>query len=126
MHIAEGEKQFAKQVFNEAKISRDSIEDFAIQLYQTTKHQPTVLPSFFNLLLQIVAADSTFHPAEEAALKRIKDIFKISDQQFGNIKAVYFNEIDKYYKTLGCTPESSNQEIKSTYKKRVKDFHPDV
>ena len=126
LHIAEGEKQFARQVFNEAKISRYSIEDFAIQLYQTAKQQPTVLLSFFYLLFQIVAADGTFHPAEEVALKRIKAIFKISDQQFENIKAVYFNEIDKYYKTLDCTPESSIQEIKSNYKKLVKDFHPDT
>jgi len=124
--IEEGEKQFAKQIFNEAKISSYSIEDFAIQLYQTTKHQPTVLLSFYNLLFQIVAADGTFHPTEETALRRIKDIFKISDQQFENIRAVYFNDIDRYYKVLECTPESSNQEIKSNYKKLVKDFHPDT
>jgi len=124
--IAEGEKHFARQVFNEAKISRYSIEDFAFQLYQAIKPQPTVLLSFFNLLFQIVAADGTFHPAEEAALKRIKDIFKISDQQFENIKSVYFKDIDKYYKILDCTPESSNQEIKSNYKRLVKDFHPDT
>ena len=126
LDIAEGEKQFAKQVFNEAKSSGYAIEDFAIQLYQISKQQPTVLLSFFNLLFRIVAADGTFHPAEEATLKRIKDIFKISDQQFENIKVVYFNDIDKYYKTLDCTPESSNQEIKSNYKKLVKDFHPDT
>jgi DnaJ like chaperone protein len=126
LQITAHEKQFAKHIFNEAKISRYTIDDFAFQLYQTTKHQPTVLISFFNLLFQIVAADGTFHPAEEAALHRIKDIFNISDQQFENIRAVYFNDIDKYYKTLNCTPESSDQEIKSSYKKLVKDFHPDT
>ena len=126
LQISEGEKQFARQVFNEAKISSYSIDDFAIQLYQTSRQQPAVLISFFNLLFQIVAADGTFHPAEEAALKRIKDIFMISDQQFENIKAVYFNEIDKYYRILGCAQESSNHEIKSSYKKLVKDFHPDT
>ena len=126
LQISETEKQFARQVFNEAKISSYAIEDFAIQLYQTTRHQPTVLVSFFNLLFQIVAADGTFHPDEEAALKRIQGIFKIGDQQFENIKAVYFNDIDKYYKALDCTPESSNQEIKSSYKRLVKDFHPDT
>lgn len=126
LQISEGEKQFARQVFNEAKISSYSIDDFAAQLYQTSRQQPMVLLSFFNLLFQIVAADNKFHPAEETAMKRIKDIFMISDQQFENIKAVYFNEIDKYYKILDCTQESSNHEIKSRYKKLVKDFHPDA
>ena len=120
------EKQFAKQVFREAKKSAYSIEDFAIQLYQATKQQPTVLLSFLDLLFQIAAADGTLHTAEDAVLRRIKDIFQISDQQFDNIRAVYFKEIDKYYKILGCQPDSSNEEIKSSYKKLVKDFHPDT
>jgi DnaJ like chaperone protein len=79
LHIAEREQQFAKQVFNEAKNSRYSIEDFAIQLYQTNKQQPTILLSFISLLCQVAAADGKFHPAEEAALRRIKDIFGISN-----------------------------------------------
>jgi DnaJ like chaperone protein len=126
LHIAEREKQFAKQVFNEAKNSRYSIEDFAIQLYQTSKQQPTILLSFISLLFQVAAADGKFHPAEEAALRRIKDIFGISDHQFNNIKGGYFNALDVHYKILNCTPESSNEEIKSSYKKLVKDFHPDT
>ena len=123
--MAEGEKQFARQVFNEAKDSRYSIEDFAIQLYQAARTQPTLLLSFLDLLFKIAAADGALHPAEETALKSVKNIFKISDTQFENIKAVYFKDFDKYYKNLNCTPESSNQEIKSSYKKLVKDFHPD-
>jgi DnaJ like chaperone protein len=124
--IADREKQFARQVFNEAKNSPYSIEDFAFQLYQAAEMQPALLISFFDLLFRVAAADGTFHPAEETALKRIKAIFKISDKQFEDIKAVYFKDNDKYYKILNCTPQSSNQEIKSSYKKLVKDFHPDT
>ena len=124
--ITDMEKQFAKQVFNESKNSKYSVEDFAIQLYQLTQDQPTVLLAFFDVLFKVAAADGKFHPSEETAVKRIKDIFRISDQQYNNIKEIYFNDIDKYYKTLNCTPESSHDEIKSNYKKLVKDFHPDT
>ena len=124
--IVEREKQFARQVFSEAKDSRYSIEDFAMQLYQAAKTQPTLLLSFLDLLFKIAAADGTLHPAEENALKSVKDIFQISDEQFENIKAIYFKNFDKYYKILNCRPESSNQEIKANYKKLVKDFHPDT
>ena len=124
--MSESEKQFARQVFNEAKNSRYSIEDFAVQLYQLTKAQPALLLSFFDLLFQIAAADGTLHPAEEEALKKVKDIFKISDKQYGDIKAVYFKDFDKYYKILNCTPESSDEVIKSSYKKLVKEYHPDT
>jgi DnaJ like chaperone protein len=123
--IPDSEKQFARQVFNEAKNSRYAIEDFAIQLYQAAGAQPALLLSFLDLLCQIATADGQFHPAEEAALKKIKDIFNVNDRQFEDIKAVYLKDFDKYYKMLNCTPESSNAEIKSNYIKLVKDFHPD-
>jgi DnaJ like chaperone protein len=124
--IPEGERQFARQVFNEAKDSQYTIEDFAIQLYQVARTRPTLLLSFLDLLFKIAAADGKLHPAEEAALKSVKNIFKISDGQFENIKAVYFKDIDRYYKILNCTPASSNEEIKANYKKLVKEFHPDT
>jgi DnaJ like chaperone protein len=126
LRIAEGEKQFARQVFNEAKNSSYSIDDFAYQLYQTNKQQPTVLLSFMNLLFQIAAADGKLHPAEETTLRRIREIFRISKEQYNSIKGGYFDDLDTYYKTLNSTPKSSVQEIKSNYKKLVKDFHPDT
>ncbi|MCP4680905.1 MAG: co-chaperone DjlA [Desulfobacterales bacterium] len=126
LNISGNEKQFAKQIFNEAKNSVYSIDDFALQLYRINRQQPTVLASFFDVLFQVAAADGAFHPAEEAALKRIKDIFQISDRQFNNMKATYFDDIDKFYRALNCSPESTDKEIKSNYKKLVKDFHPDT
>jgi len=126
LKIPDREKQFARQIFNEAKNSNYSIDDFAFQLYQTNRQEPTILLSFINLLFQIAAADRKFHPAEEAALERIKEIFRISNEEYNSIKGVYFNDLDRYYKTLNSTPQSSTQEIKSNYKKLVKDFHPDT
>lgn len=120
------EKQFARQIFNEAGTSDFSIDDFAIQMHSLLKNQPSMRLSFFDMLFQVAAADGRFSPGEEAALQRIKDIFQISDVQYANIKSRYFNQIDRYYKILNCTPENSDQEIKSSYKKLVKEFHPDT
>jgi DnaJ like chaperone protein len=126
LNMGDREKQFAKQVFNEAKDSRYSIDDFAVQFYQISQAQPAVLVSFLDLLFQIASADNRFHPAEESALKRIKDIFHISDQQFNSMKGTYFKEVDRFYEVLNCTPDCSDEEIKANYKRLVKDFHPDT
>jgi DnaJ like chaperone protein len=126
LNIAETEKQFARQVFSEARDSGYSIDDFAVQFYQTSMRQPTVVVSFLELLFRIAAADNRFHPAEEAALNRIKNIFHISDQQFDDMKAAYFKDVDRSYKVLNCTADCSDEEIKGHYKKLVKDFHPDT
>ena len=126
LNITDREKHFARQVFNEAKDSRYSIDDFAAQFYQIGRAQPAVLVSFLDVLFRIAAADNRLHPAEEAALNRIKDVFHITDQQFNNIKGAYFKDVDGFYRVLNCTAENSDQEIKASYKKLVKDFHPDT
>ncbi len=126
MKISETEKQFAKQIFNEAKNSSYSIEDFASQFYQINSGQSAVLLSFLDVIFRVAAADKVLHPAEEDALTRVKNIFRISDKQFNDIKSVYFTDVDRYYKLLNCSVDSSNEEIKKSYKKLVRDFHPDT
>jgi DnaJ like chaperone protein len=126
MNMAEREREFAKKIFNQAKKSTYSIDDFATQFYMINRNQPAVLISFLDVLFKLAAADERLHYTEDDALNRIKRIFHISDQQFDNIKAVYFKDMDKYYKILNCTTDSTNQEIKKSYKKLAKDFHPDT
>jgi DnaJ like chaperone protein len=126
LNITGREKEFAKQVFNEAKDSVYSIDDFATQFYRVSGGQQSVLISFLDVLFRIAAADDRLDPAEETALNRIKGIFHISDQQFNNMKAVYFKDVNSYYKVLNVTPDSTDEEIKANYKKLVKDFHPDT
>ena len=46
LRLPEQQKQFAKNIFNEAKKSPYSIDDFASQLYQVNHNQPTILLSF--------------------------------------------------------------------------------
>jgi len=126
MNISDKEERFARQIFNEAKNSQYSIEEFAAQFYSINRQNPSILISFMDVLFQLAAADGKFHPAEEAALNRIKNIFKIDDAQFENLKSRYFEDVEKYYITLGCTASSSDKEIKASYRKLVKDFHPDT
>lgn len=126
LRIPEQEKQFARRIFSEAKDSGYSIVDFAEQLYRMNSRQPTVLLSFMDLLFKLAAADGAMHRNEEAALTEIRDVFRISEQQFNNIRACYFKDTDRYYRVLNCTPSDSDQEIKASYKRLVKDFHPDT
>ena len=104
LNIPEQQKQFAKQIFREAKGSPYSIDDFAAQLYQINQHQPTILMSFMDLLFKLVSADGTMHPSEETSLNRIKEIFRISDRQFDSIRANYFKDVDKVCQRLSKMP----------------------
>lgn len=126
LNLGGKERQFARQVFNEAKDSAYAIDDFAVQFRNIVQGQPAVLNSFLDVLFRVAAADGTLHPSEKSALERMKNIFQVNDAQFNSIKANYFKDVDRYYKVLNCTPQSPNDEIRSNYKKLVKDFHPDT
>jgi len=126
LRIPEQEKQFARRIFNEAKNSRYSIVDFAEQLYRMNSRQPTVLLSFMDLLFKLAAADGELNRSEEETLIKVRDVFRISEAQFNNIKACYFKDTDRYYRILNCTSADSDQDIKAAYKRLVKDFHPDT
>lgn len=126
LKVSAEEKAFARRVFNEAKNSPYSLDDFAAQFYQMTKAAPTVLNSFLDILFQVAAADGVLHPAEEKAIRTVKDIFRVPDRQFDGIQARYFTNDDKYYRMLNCSARSTDEEIKKSYKKLAKDFHPDT
>jgi DnaJ like chaperone protein len=126
LNISPDEQAFARRVFNEAKDSPYALEDFATQFYLMTQAQPAVLCSFLDVLFQVAAADGVLHPAEERALHIVKDIFRLSDVQFDSIRARYFANDDKYYQMLNCTLNSTDEEIKKSYKKLAREFHPDT
>lgn len=119
------QRKFAIETFNEAKNSPYAIEDLATQFYKFNKHSPEILRSLLNLLFRIVAADGKEHPAEESALRGIKTIFQISEQEFTNLRRSFFDDFDRYYSRLECTPKSRNEEIKRNYRRLANDFHPD-
>jgi DnaJ like chaperone protein len=126
LSLPEQEKQYARNIFNEAKKSPYTIDDFAGQLYQVNQSQPVILISFMDLLFKLASADGKLHEAEEAALYRLKAIFRISDTQFINLRSVNFKQNDMYYRILNCTKESPDDEIKASYRKLVKEYHPDM
>lgn len=76
----------------------------------------------------------TYFENEDDELKRIIDELnsgksekksKVEDNANHNSNSSSLSELDKAYHALGVSRSSSNDEIKATYKKKMKEFHPD-
>ncbi|MGL5069631.1 MAG: J domain-containing protein [Sarcina sp.] len=53
-------------------------------------------------------------------------VFGITSNDFNSIKGEFVRAVeDKYYKILGCKKGDSKEQIKSQYRKLVKEYHPD-
>lgn len=126
MGITGAERDFAIGIFNDAKNSAYSIQDFAGQFFEVSRHQRALLYSFLDLLFQLAFADGTLHHAEKQAIDDVRRTFGISDTEFAAIQARYIDDAEKYYNVLSCTSACTDEEIKKQYKKLAKEFHPDA
>lgn len=127
MRLGSEQRKFAIKIFNEAKESAYTFESFANNFYQMNASQPNMLFTMLNMLFEVAEADGKLHPGEEELLLKAKNIFRISDADYENLKTRHFPHAtaEKHYAVLNCTPNSSNAEIKSSYRKLVQEFHPD-
>jgi len=122
---------FAKSIFAEAKNSSSTIDEFARQYYGFAKGKPQLLRSMLEMLLHVSFSDTHFHPEEERMILTVKNIFHVSDYAYELIKKSFIqtpavDPLEKQYAVLNCTAGSTNDEIKQSYRKLVRDFHPDT
>lgn len=125
MNLPPQSKQYALRIFNEAKYSPYTLEEFAQQYYSLIQGRRDILLSMLDMLFNIASADGQLHPAEEQALRNVQQIFHLTKNEYESIKSRFFADSDKYYKILNCTPESTNEEIKNSYRKLINEYHPD-
>lgn len=84
-----------------------------------------VLTEILDGLFHIAKADGLVHEDELAFLKRIAEIFDISEAGFERIMARHVIVGEDPYKVLGIPPETEFAEIRKRYRSLVSEHHPD-
>lgn len=97
--------------------------------FLTTRARTAVKPQMrievVRSLYDLGMADGQLTRAEQDTLKRIVGLFNLSDEQLQLITAEYFGKGDKEYELLGLTPEATEDELKSAWRKLAAEHHPD-
>ena len=77
-------------------------------------------------LFEIAKADGVLHPAESQFLERVAEIFGFAPNEFRRIRASHFApELTDPYVILGLSYVAGEDEIRQTYRRLVKENHPD-
>ncbi len=118
-------RQYAMSIFHAATQSPGTFQDFAAQYYQQFRSRPQMLDIMMDVLLRVSVADGSLSANEDALVLDAARIFNLSDAHFSQLKSKYVKNVDKYYAILGCTRSDSIQQIKTQYRKKVSEFHPD-
>ena len=140
MNSAQGE--YALRIFEEAAHSSHTIKDLINQFYLLTAGQSQYHLNFMDFLVRIAAADGTVDANETRVLHQIAAGLYIGDENFriilnrattnrqhGNKQysqtAPHTDTLHNAYNTLGCTPQSSEDDIRTAYRSLAAAYHPD-
>ena len=126
LKLSDEARQFAISVFNAAKNSDSTFNDYARQFYEEFQGNPEVLSSIIDLMLRLAHADGVLHPGEQALIDEAVNIFGVSNE-YQQLKARYSssNDLQQCYGVLGATEEESLVSVKKKYRKLVMTYHPD-
>ncbi|PZX12585.1 molecular chaperone DjiA [Celeribacter halophilus] len=125
-HIAPEDEAAAARVFNLARQDVAGFEDYAKSVKKMYGANCQPLMDIMDGLFHIAMADGTYHPAEDAFLTRVAEIFDVNERAFRAMRARYVPDAQRDpYDVLGVDPTAPLAEIRSAYHALVRETHPD-
>jgi DnaJ like chaperone protein len=119
------------RIFDLARRDAQGFEGYARQLARLFESRPAVLEELLEGLLRIAEADGTLHDAEYRYLADVARIFGFSDSEFARIMATHrqtgtapAGDSDPFA-VLGLAPDAALDDIKATYRRLMREYHPD-
>jgi DnaJ like chaperone protein len=115
-----------RRIFDLARQDVAGYESYAGQIARLFVGNPALLEDVLDGLFEIAKADGVLHPAESTFLERVSEIFGFAPNEFRRIRASHFApELTDPYVILGVSYVASENEIKQTYRRLVRENHPD-
>jgi len=120
------EEPNVRRIFNLARQDMAGFEHYAGQIAGLFRGNPAVLEDVLDGLFEIAKADGVLHPCEARFLERVAEIFGFAPNEYRRIRASHFApELTDPYVILGVSYVADEEELKQTYRRLVRENHPD-
>lgn len=125
-HIAPSEEENAAKLFNLARQDVTGFEEYAQRIRAMFDSEASALCDLMEGLFHIAMADGTYHPAEDAFLRRVAEILKLDERRFTSLKARFVPgaEADAY-DVLEVSVDAADAEVRAAWRAAVRESHPD-
>ena len=120
------EQDNVRRIFNLARQDIAGFEYYAGQIAHLFVGNPAMLEDVLDGLFEIAKADGVLHPEEAKFLERVADIFGFAPNEYRRIRASHFApELTDPYVILGLSYSADDNELRQTYRRLVRENHPD-
>ncbi|WP_146590845.1 molecular chaperone DjiA [Puniceibacterium confluentis] len=124
--IAPEDEAGAARVFNLARQDVAGFEEYARRIGTMFGAETGTLCDLMEGLFRIAIADGSYHPAEDAFLIRVAQIFGLTDSQFRALRSRFVPDaVPDPFCVLGVTPETPLEDVRRAWKALVRETHPD-
>ena len=80
----------------------------------------------FHYLVQIATTDGVFSKSEKSVLEAIGSVIRLTTGDVNSVIAMFYKENDESaYAVLGISPNATDDEVKSAYRRMAMKNHPD-
>lgn len=125
--IPSGEQKSIARIFDAAKQEAEGFEPYARQLGQLLRNQRSTLENLLSGLFHIARADGSIKPVELSFLRRTSDLFGLEASTFERIRQNFMQSAQTSpYAVLGLDHTASDDEVKRTYRRLIREHHPDT
>ncbi len=119
------------RIYDQAKRSAEGFEPYARQLAALFGRDPILLEELLIGLFEVAKADGDLKSGEIEFLREVAKIFGFDSAKFDQISATFKatqapdNSLGKPYQVLGVARSVSDADVKTAYRKLVRELHPD-
>ncbi len=130
-------RQVARKLFNEGKQPDFALDEVLRQLRRELGRRTNLVRLFLEIQLQAVYADGAVHAAERQVLLRIVELLQIGSAEFEQLERMVraatgqraeqggAMDLAAAYQILGVDRDSSDAEVKRSYRRLIGQHHPD-
>lgn len=123
--VPEGEERNVARLFHLAQQDVAGFETYASKLSVLFADDEATRIDVLDGLFYIAKADGVVHERELAYLGRIAEIFGIDPVGFSQLKARHIRGSGDPYLVLGIDMSASDDTVRSCYRRKVRETHPD-
>ena len=124
--IAPQDEAKAAKVFNLARQDAAGFEEYAQNISRMFGPENQTKCYLMEGLFHIAMADGEYHPKEDDFLARVARIFGLDETTFRSLRTRFVPDaLPDPYLVLGVTPDCPMDTIKQSWRKMVREHHPD-